>query len=150
MANAHQVRASINTWLGAVLPLDPEVANDRIAYQASQAQQGTEWRVFWDTERDGRIDQQWNRLVQIDRLRSDGDEMALELDWAAALAAMALDRPGSVTAVQIYDNPDAQTTMIGRSTVRRLAGQGWILLPDPAGRLGQLRSTLTLRVDYAG
>jgi hypothetical protein len=88
VANAFQIRASISAWLGTVLPLDGGSSGDQVAYQADQAQRATEWRVHWDTERNGRSDQAFSRMVQIDRLRGDGSEIALEKNWAAALAAM--------------------------------------------------------------
>lgn len=149
MANAFQIRASINAWLGTVLPLDGGASGDQVAYQATQAQRGTEWRVHWDAERDGHADQAFRRLVQIDRLRSDGDEIALEKNWVAALAAMGLTTPGATAKVTVYDYPAVSLTSIGTARVRRLDGKGWQMLPDPPGRVGQLRSTITLQIDYA-
>jgi hypothetical protein len=150
MASAYQLRVSINAWLKSVLPIDEGKAGDQVAFQASEKQRGTEWRVYWDAERAGLSDQSFSRLLQIDRMRDGGNEIALERDWAQALTAMGIDKPGQGPQVPMYDYPDSPETVIGSARVRRIDDAGWQMLPDAAGRIGQLRSTLTLRITYAG
>lgn len=150
MADAYQVRASIGTWLKAVLPINPSLTGDRIAFQALEEQVANEWRVHWDGEIEGHFDQSLIRLVQIDRQRSDGDEIGLERELVATLTAMGLAGPGRAASVPLFDFPDAPMTVIGHARVCRQMDAGWRLLPDPEGRFQVLRSALTLEVQYPG
>jgi hypothetical protein len=148
MADAYQARASVNRWLGAVLPIDPRLPGDWVAYQVSQDVRGNEWRAHWDAERDGPSDQAFSRLVQVDRRRTDGDEVALERELVAAVAAMGLDRPGRGRLVPLYDYPDRPAVLLGYAVVERLRDAGWQVLPDPVQRPGHLRAVITLSVSY--
>lgn len=148
MANPFQVRASVNAWLGSVLPVNPGLTGDQVAYQAIQEARANEWRVHWDSERLGEVDQGWSRLVQIDRSRGDGDENALEQELAQALILLGLTWPGKGRVVQVFDYPDNPGDLVGSAIIRRFRGDGWEMLPDPEDRPGQLRATITLQVEY--
>lgn len=148
MASAFQARASVNRWLSERLPLDFSTEGDRVAFQAAQEAEPTEWRVFWDGELEGEPDQAFSRMVQIDRVRADGDENALEQDLAAAMDACGLTWPGRGAAVPLYDYPADPEIRIGTATLRRLNGDGWRIIPDPADRPSHVRATITLVVTY--
>jgi type 1 fimbria pilin len=147
MADAAQVRGSVNVWLATKLPL-PGATGDKIVFEAETEAAGMEWRVWWDAEQEGQSDQSFTRLVQLDRSRGSGNEMTLEKELAAALRAIGLSSPGATELVPLYSNPGDPSTAIGTATLRRLDGDGWKQIQDPAMRPGQFRATITLQVDY--
>ena len=148
MAKAFATLASINAWLGLLLPLDQNLDGDQVAFQASQDRRANEWRVHWGPETGSTISAMFERVVQIDRARADGDEMALEQELAAVLVAMELDQSAAVALVPVNDYPDAPGIPIDTARVMRLEDRGWERLPDLASRATHLRATLSLRIEY--
>jgi hypothetical protein len=149
VANAYQVRASVNRWLDSLIPLNPDLTPaDTLATQGMEGQTANEWHIAWDSERDGEFDQAWTRIFQIVRSRSDGDEIALDAELAACLTALGLDFPGRGALVPIYDYP-AGSAVLTQAVVRRQSGRGWRYLPDPGDRPEYLRAAITLTVSYS-
>lgn len=148
--NAYQVRASISKWVLDNITLDTTLRNpidcradpkkDRVA---------NEWRLYWDEDQESPIaDSAYRRIIQIDRLRNDGDVIALEIEMGALFEALGLIKPGVFASVPVYDFPDNRTTEIGFCRVGRMENRGYKMLPDEARRPNQLRAVVSLVADY--
>lgn len=147
--NAYQVRASVAAWLEGALPLDVSLSPpDAVTHQAVDGYNDNEWRITWDKERGDSSDQGQSRLVQVDRHRADGDEIALEKELVQALNNMELAALGRSALVPVMRQYDNDMTVIGHARVKRFQNEGWTPLPDPSQRKGFIRASLTLQVEY--
>ena len=149
MSNFVAVRASVADFLRDQIDLDGDLSPaDRLAFATSDAVAPNEWRLSWSGELGGSADQTCSRILQIERRRNDGDEIALEAELGNLIAVLALDVPGRRLQVPLYDWPDAGTVAIGHATLRRINGKGFEPLPDLAARPDHLRYALSLTVEY--
>lgn len=148
MASSYQARVSLNLLLNSLLPLDVNVSDDRVATQADQGINGTEWAISWSEELMGDLDQDRTRLCQIDRRRNDGDEIAHEEELANALKLMGLSGSNRSVVFPIHNHPTNPDQEVCKGRYSLFDGKGWRFLPDPQGRDKALWASLTLAVSY--